>query len=149
MNSLEAGVRALFEAYGRASNAALREPAKADTGTLVDAFAPYFVGSGPAGVMGGPKDETFPEVVRQGFERYRAIGGTRFEIVAIAVETLDDLHAMARVDWEFDYMRPRDGAKGTIAFRNLYFVSLAGGEPKIFAWITPDEQKAMREHGLI
>lgn len=148
MTSVEARARALLEAYGRLSNEALQDPAGADIDTLVGAFASHFVGAGPAGVIGGEKDENFPAIIRQGFESYRAAGGTRFEIVNLEVEALDDLHALVRADWEFDYVRPRDGATGTIAFRNLYFVSLAGGEPKIFAWITPDEQKAMREHGL-
>jgi hypothetical protein len=100
------------------------------------------------GVMGSAKDESFPAVMKRGFEAYRAAGGTRFEIVHIEVEALDALNAMVRADWEFDYLRPRDGAIGTIAFRNIYLVNFADGEPHIFAWVTPDEAQAMRDHGL-
>lgn len=146
--SLEARARALFEDYGRLSNEALRDPQRADTGRLADAFAAYFVGANPLGVMGGAKGESFPTTIKRGFEVYRAAGGTRLEIVHLEVETLDPFNAMVRADWEFDYVRPRDGATGTIAFRNVYFVNFADGQPRIFAWITPDEQKAMREHGL-
>ncbi|MET3793060.1 hypothetical protein [Aquamicrobium terrae] len=148
MNTLEAKARALFKDYSRRSNAALHAPESADTDALASAFADHFVGASPAGVMGGAKDPSFPAILRQGFEAYRASGGTRFEIVNLEVETLDDFNAMVQADWEFDYVRPRDGAKGTIAFRNLYFVNFAGGEPKIFAWITPDEAQAMKDHGL-
>lgn len=148
MNAMDAKARALFEDYSRRSNAALRDPAHADVDALASVFAGYFVGAGPAGVMGGGKDASFPAILRKGFENYRAIGGTRFEIVGLDVEALDEFNAMVRADWEFDYLRPRDGATGTIAFRNLYLVNFAGGEPKIFAWITPDEARAMREHGL-
>ena len=54
---------------------------------------------------------------------------------------------LVRVDWEFDYQRPKDGLKGTIAFQNIY--QLATGEPKVFAYITPDEEQAMKDHGLV
>lgn len=148
MSRLEKEARALFEDYSRLSNEALHDPVRADVDKLAKAFADHFVGASPAGVMGGAKDETFPATLRQGFEAYRAVGGTRFEIVRLAVEALDDMNAMVRADWEFDYLRPRDGAKGTIAFQNIYFVNFAGERPAIFAWITPDEGQAMRDHGL-
>lgn len=148
MSTLEAKARALFRDYSRRSNAALHAPERADFDALAGAFADHFVGASPAGVMGGVKDASFPEILRRGFEAYRASGGTRFEIVNLEVEMLDDCNAMVRADWEFDYLRPRDGATGTIAFRNIYFVNFAGGEPKIFAWITPDEAQAMKDHGL-
>lgn len=149
MNTRERRLRAFFGRYSRNSNAALLAPDSADIGALAGAFAGHFVGAGPAGVMGGTKDPSFPDTLRQGFRAYRAMGGTRFEIIALDVEMLDDANAMVRADWEFDYLRPRDGAKGTIAFRNIYFVNFAGGDAKIFAWITPDEAQAMKDHGLI
>jgi hypothetical protein len=148
MEALEKKARALFQDYSRRSNEALRDPANADVDALAGAFADHFVGANPAGVMGTAKDESFPATLRQGFGAYRALGGTRFEIVRLAVEALDDFNAMVRADWEFDYVRPRDGAAGTIAFRNVYFVNFASGAPKIFAWVTPDEQQAMKDHGL-
>ena len=147
--SLEALARALFEDYGRVSNEALRDPQRADTGRLADAFAAYFVGANPSGVMGAARDDGLPAVLKRGFETYRAAGGTRFEIVHIEVEALDAFNATVRADWEFDYVRPRDGATGTIAFRNVYFVNFADGQPRIFAWVTPDEQQAMKDHGLV
>lgn len=149
MKALEKKARALFQDYSRRSNEALHDPALADIDTLADAFASHFVGASPAGVMGAARDESFPATLRQSFDAYRVMGGTRFEIVRLAVEALDDSNAMVRADWEFDYVRPRDGRTGTIAFRNVYLVNTAGGEPKIFAWITPDEQQAMKSHGLI
>jgi hypothetical protein len=148
MKTLEKKARALFQDYSRRSNEALRDPEHADVEALAGAFAGHFVGASPLGVVGAAKDESFPATLRQGFEAYRAMGGTRFEIVHLAVEALDDSNAMVRADWEFDYVRPRDGATGTIAFRNVYFVNFAGGDPKIFAWVTPDEQQAMKDHGL-
>ena len=149
MTAMEAQARALFRDYSRRSNAALRDPAGADIDALADAFAGHFVGANPNGVMGAAKDATFADTLRKGFETYRAMGGTRFEIVDLDVEELDGFNVMVRAGWEFDYARPRDGAKGTIAFRNIYFLNFAGGRPAIFAWITPDEAQAMKDHGLI
>lgn len=148
MNTLESEARALFQGYSRLSNEALHDPVRANVDELAKAFASYFVGASPTGVMGGAKDETFPATLRQGFEAYRAMGGTRFEIVRLTIEALDDMNAMVRADWEFDYVRPRDSVKGTIAFQNIYFVNFAAGRPAIFAWITRDEAQAMRDHGL-
>jgi hypothetical protein len=36
-----------------------------------------------------------------------------------------------------------------VTFTNFYFITIASGEPKIFAYVTPDEQGAMAEHGLV
>jgi len=148
MDGNETRARALFEEYGRRSNEALRDPAPADFVTLAGFFAGHFIGASPQGVMGGAKDESFPEILRRGFDNYRAMGGVRFMIVTLETEALDAFTVMVRADWQFDYKRPKDGATGSIAFRNIYLVSFAGGEPKIFAWITPDEQQAMKDHGL-
>lgn len=148
MSEVEDKARALFEDYSRRSNAALQDPGRADIDALADAFAGHFVGASPPGVMGGAKDDAFAAILRTGFEGYRAMGGRRFEIVGIEVQALDEFHAMVRADWEFDYVRPHDGRAGTIAFRNIYLVNFAGGSPKIFAWITPDEAGAMKDHGL-
>ena len=145
---IEAKARALFEEYSLRSNAALHDPRDADIDALTKVFADNFIGANPQDVMGGAKDDGFAATMRRGFESYRAMGGKRFEIVAMEIEALDDFHAMVRADWEFDYVRPGDGAAGTIAFRNLYFVSFAGGDARIFAWITPDEAQAMKDHGL-
>lgn len=149
MKALEEKARALMREYSRRSNEALGDPDGVTIDALSDAFAGYFVGAGPAGVMGGARDESFSAAIREGFRTYRAAGGTRFEIVDLEAQALDDSNVMVRAGWEFDYVRPRDGRRGTIAFCNIYFINLAAGTPKIFAWITADETQAMKEHGLI
>jgi hypothetical protein len=56
---------------------------------------------------------------------------------------------MATVAWRFDYRLPKDGKVGSIGFTNRYVITTAYGSPKIFAWVTPDEQAALRERGLV
>jgi hypothetical protein len=147
-SKLETAVRKLFEAYGRSADAAVRGEGAVDVDSIVSSFAPYFVASSPRGVMGGENGETFRELVPKGFQHYREVGGKAMTLVGLSVEPLDTLHAIARVDWDFRYIN-KAGKSGHVAFTNLYFVTTASGEPKIFAYVTPDEQGAMEAHGLV
>jgi hypothetical protein len=142
-------VEKFFVAYARRSNEALQAPPKEDIDGVVASFAPFFVGASPKGVSGGPNDSNFRKVIPLGFARYRDIGGTAMAVTRVKVTELDDYNAMARVDWDFAYQRPKDGRRGNIVFQNLYFLNFATGEPKLFAYITPDEEQAMKDHGLI
>ena len=148
MSDLEAQTRALFKAYGETSNAALHDPPEEDFDFIINAFAPYFVESSPKGVFGGANDAGFKQMIPKGFAHYRAVGGKHMIVTGVEVTRLDDLHAIAHVDWDFGYLN-KDGNSGNVRFRNLYFVTIASGEPKIFAYVTPDEEKAMQEHGLV
>ena len=142
-------VKRFFEAYARRSNDALQNPPVEDVDGTVASFAPYLVESSPQGVMGGANDAEFRKLIGQGFARYREVGGTAMRVTGVKVTELDEVNAMAIVDWEFDYKRKTDGKTGTVGFTNRYFLNLAGAAPKIFAYITPDEQQAMKDHGLI
>lgn len=142
-------IEEFFKAYARRSDEALHNPPKEDIEGIVEAFAPYFVGANPKGVYGGPNGDAFRKMIPDGFRRYREAGGTAMRIARVKPTAIDDHNAMARVDWEFDYTRAKDGRKGTIVFQNIYFLNFAEGKPKVFAYITPDEEQAMKDHGLI
>jgi hypothetical protein len=142
-------VKRFFEAYARRSNDALQHPPVEDVDGTVASFAPYLVESSPQGVMGGANDAAFRKLIGQGFARYREVGGTAMRVTGVKVTELDEVNAMAIVDWAFDYKRKTDGKTGTVGFTNRYFLNLAGAAPKIFAYITPDEQQAMKDHRLI
>jgi hypothetical protein len=148
MSPLETKVRALFDAYGKRSDDALQYPPKLDIEGMVRSFAPFFVGSSPRGVMGGANDDAFREMVPKGFAHYRNVGGKHMTIKGIRVIELDRLHAVADVDWQFDYVN-KAGKAGQVTFTNFYFVTIADGSAKVFAYVTPDEEQAMREHGLL
>lgn len=115
---------------------------------LAAMYAEYCVGSSPAGVFGAGLDDGFGQMVSEGVANYKRMGGTAFVVESVVVEPLNEAHDLARIGWRFDYSRPADGNTGTIRFENIYFVSRVGAEPKIFAWVTPDEQAALEEHGL-
>jgi hypothetical protein len=141
-------IRDFFLSYGRLMDTGVKS-GEVDAKALEACFADYFVGSSPLGVMGGEAGQDFGDMIVAGVDNYRRMGATEFVAEEVAVTPIDALHAMARVFWLFGYKRPSDGKTGTIRFENVYFVSLAGGGPKIFAWITPDEQAALKEHGLM
>lgn len=142
-------VEEFFVHYSRRSNEALQTPPKEDVDGVVASFAPFFVEASPRGVVGGANGDDFRRMIPEGFARYRALGGTAMTVTRVKVTELDDYNAMARVDWDFAYRRPKDGRRGNIAFQNLYLLNFASGEPKVFAYITPDEEQAMKDHGLL
>ena len=148
MSPLETKIRALFDAYGKRANDALQDPPREDVDGLVDSFAPYFVESSPKGVMGGANDEKFRAMIPKGYAHYRAVGGKNMTIKGIKVIELDHCHAVADVDWDFAYT-DKSGKSGHVTFTNFYCVTTAGEKPKIFAYVTPDEDQAMKDHGLL
>jgi hypothetical protein len=142
-------IDAFFAAYAKRSTDALKDPPVEDIDGTVESFAPYFVGSGPQGVRGGENGAELRLMIPQGNANYRKVGGKAMRITRLDVTEFDNANVMATVDWAFDYVRPKDGKAGTVAFTNRYFLNTAGDAPKIFAYITPDEQQAMKDHGLI
>lgn len=148
MTPLETKVRALFDAYGKRADDALHTPPVEDVDGLVSSFAEFFVESSPKGVAGGANDERFRASIPQGYARYRDVGGKHLTIKGLKVIPLDHCHAVADVDWDFAYTN-RAGESGHVTFTNFYFVTTASGSPKIFAYVTPDEEQAMAEHGLV
>jgi hypothetical protein len=148
MTKLETKVRALFDAYAKRSDDALQNPPHEDVDGVIAAFAPYFVESSPRGVMGGANDARFRTTIPEGFARYRAVGGKHMTIKGLNVIALDHCHAVADVDWDFAYTN-KAGESGHVTFTNYYFVTTADGTAKIFGYVTPDEQQAMQDHGLV
>jgi hypothetical protein len=144
----ETRVRAFFDSYARRFNDALKEPPRVDAKGVVDAFAGYFVEASPAGVQGGRNSLLFRIKVPFGFRFYKKIGTTAMNIAKLSITTLDDLHVMARVRWDSRYTR-KDGSDLRIVFENIYLLHMDHGKPKIFAYITGDEQKVLKENGLI
>ena len=148
MSPLETKVRALFDAYAKRADDALRDPPVEDVDGLVRSFADFFVESSPKGVVGGANDAAFRQMIPQGYARYRAVGGKHMTIKGLKVIELDHCHAVADIDWDFAYTN-KAGRSGHVTFTNFYFVTVAGGPARIFGYVTPDEEQAMKDHGLV
>jgi hypothetical protein len=142
-----AEIAAFMAKYAERMNDGVRSGV-VDSAFLEGCFAPDLIGASPSGVMAG-KNQGLAETLAKGTDAYRQMGGTAFVAERIDAEELAPNSFMATVGWRFDYRRPKDHTVGSISFTNRYFVTTATGKPKIFAWITPDEQAALREHGLV
>ena len=145
---MEEAIREFFEAYARRFEASLGPDGNVDTEGVVSSFAPYFVESSPLGVHGGRNGVLFRWMVPRGFAHYRKIGTRRMRVASLQITELDPMHAMARVGWHSEYVK-RGGEPVSIDFDVIYLLHVGDSGPKIFAYISGDEQKALREHGLM
>jgi hypothetical protein len=149
MRDHEPAIRRFFEAHQARMNDALGDPPKVDISGATSAFAGYFVGSNPKGVFGGRNGWFLRFMIPQGYAFYRKIGTERMEVRGLQVTPIDDFHAMARTHWWSCYRR-RSGERVEIEFDNVYLLHVPhSGDPKIFAYITGDEQQVLKDHGLV
>jgi len=141
-------LQAFFAAYATRMTSALADPPAIDIEATAAAFASCFVEASPNGVVCGKNDDQFRAVIPKGLEFYRSIGTRWMKIIGLAVTILDDHHAMAKVHWQAFFLR-KDGSDELLDFDVIYLVQLLGDQPKIFGYITGDEQKALREKRLL
>ncbi len=135
-----------FAEYEARTNRAL--DGEVDIEAIIRAFSDCFIGANPNGVMCSKNDETFRAAISQGMEFYRSIGTKSMKITSISITPLDDYHSMAKVYWRASYEK-KDGVKETIDFDVIYLLQIIKEKIGIFVYITGDEQKALRERGLI
>lgn len=148
MQNTEQRIREFFEAYAKRVNDALGEEPTIDVEGVRDSFADYFVESSPVGVHGGKNGALFKAMIPRGYKHYRRIGTKSMEIASLDLTSLDDYHWMAKVHWDSRYEK-KGASSVKIEFDILYFVTLQSGSPKIFAYITGDEQRVLKEHGIV
>jgi hypothetical protein len=142
---MEASVRTLFERYESLFNRALG--GNVDMDEVASLYASEFIGAAPAGVMTGKNDEQFKQVMAQGYARYREIGTKDMRIRNVRLSLMDDHHCVAHVAWTATYAR-KDRPDVAIDFDVHYFVQKLNGEPKVFGWVSGDEQALLRKHGI-
>jgi hypothetical protein len=110
-------------------------------------YASEFIAASPAGVMTGKNDEQLRQAMVQGYARYRAIGTKEMRIRGLRISPIDEHHCVAHVAWGASYVR-KDQADVVIDFDVHYLVQQLDAEPKVFGWISGDEQALLREHGI-
>ena len=115
---------------------------------MAQCFSDCFIAANPAGVACGKNDEELESQILKGLQFYRSIGTRSMNVLEIAVTALNQFHALARVRWQSQY-RKRDGEGERIDFDVIYLLQINGERPRIFAYITGDEEEALRERGLI
>jgi hypothetical protein len=110
-------------------------------------FSSCFIAADPSGVQCGQNDETFRDAMQKGYAFYKNIGITSMDIVSKKITLLDDFHSMAQIRWKSNFIK--NGQSGSIEFDNIYFLQTINHQHKVFAYITGDEQAALKNIGLI
>jgi hypothetical protein len=143
---MEASLRKLFERYERFFKQSLS--GDIDMDKVASLYASDFIAASPSGVMTGKNDDQLKQVMAQGYAHYRAIGTKAMRIREIRVSPIDEYHCVAHVAWTATYVR-KDQSDVAIDFDVHYFVQELDGEPKVFGWVSGDEQALLRKHGIV
>jgi hypothetical protein len=143
---METSVRKLFERYERFFEKFLG--GKLDMDEVASVYASVFIAASPAGIMTGTNDDQLKQAIPQGFAHYRAIGTKSMRIRNVRITPLDEHHCVAHVAWTADYAR-KDQPDVAIDFDVHYLVQKLDGAPKIFGWISGDEQAVLKKHGIV
>lgn len=143
---MEASVRRLFERYESFFNRSLGGDMDGDE--LAALYASEFIAASPAGVMAGKNDDQLKQAMAQGYARYRAMGTREMRIRSVRLAAIDDHHCVAHVAWTATYAR-QDRSDTVIDFDVHYLVQQLDGEPKVFGWVSGDEQAVLRKHGIV
>ncbi|WP_027166506.1 hypothetical protein [Mesorhizobium sp. WSM3224] len=142
----KADVQKFFKAYERVYNDAI--VGNFDMDDFGDMYSSGFVSVTPAGVMVGENGQQLKDIMKKGFEAYRAMGSKAMTCKDVAVTPIDEGHCVAKVRWSGDYER-KDRSHVTIDFEVDYLVERRDGSLKVFGWIAGDEQAEFRKHGLL
>lgn len=142
MEEIHLEIEKFFEAYEKRFAEGLA--GQPDVEETAGAFANFFVEASPVGISGSENGNAFRESIPKGYDFYRSIGTTEMKINQLDITELDDMHFMAEAYWEAMYK-----GEETIEFNVIYFLQYRNEALKIFAYITGDEQKVLKEKGLI
>jgi len=143
---METSVRKFFERYESSFNQSLGSDIDMDE--VAALYASEFIAASPSGVMTGKNDDQRKQVMAQGYAHYRAIGTKAMRIRDVRLSPIDNHHCVAHVAWTATYAR-KDQPDVAIDFDVHYFVQTLDGEPKVFGWVSGDEQALLRKHGII
>lgn len=136
-----------FNRYERRFNDALAG-GESDIDETVNSFAEFFIEASPTGVTFGKNDKKFRKAISQGWMFYKNIGVRSMDISSIQITILDPFHAIVKVHWNSAFER-KNKTKGDLAFDVFYLIQKQVEDLRIFAYITGDEQQALKDEGLI
>ncbi len=141
-------INAFFEAYEKRFNDSLAT-GKADVMGTSKSFAKHFIEASPKGVNSATNNFFFRWMISRGHAFYRKIGTKSMTILSKEITPIDTFHSMVKVRWSSKYIRQTDGSPITLDFDVTYFLQHIKDEIKIFAYVTGDEEKVLKEMELI
>lgn len=136
-----------FNRYEARINEALSD-GEVDIDETVNSFSTEFIEASPNGVIVGTNDKKFRKAIAQGWSFYKKIGIRSMDILSTQTTILDKFHAMVKVHWNSAFVR-QNKSKGDIEFDVFYLIQKTDEDIRIFAYITGDEQQALKDEGLI
>ncbi|UFS65624.1 nuclear transport factor 2 family protein [Paracoccus denitrificans] len=139
-------IRTFFARYERLFAQALAGEAEMEK--VAALYAPEFIAASPAGVKAGRNDDQLRQAMAQGYAHYRAIGTKKMTIREIRLSPMDALHCVAHVGWTALYDRS-DAPEIAIEFEVHYLVQILDGTPRVFGWVTGDEEALLKQHGIV
>ena len=143
---VEASVRKFFRRYESFFNRSLRGDMDMDQAATL--YASEFIAASPAGVSTGKNDQQLKQFMADGYARYRAVGTKEMRLRDVEISPIDEYHCVAHVAWTATYSREHQ-PDVAIDFNVHYFVQKLEDEPKVFGWVSGDEQALLRKHGII
>jgi len=145
MKLMDAEMKALFQRYQRVFEKGLN--GDVDAREVAAFYAPAFIAASPAGVFTGKNDDALLQVMKEGYARYRQTGMKSMGLRDISLAVMDDRHWVAHVSWTANYARVGQ-PDVAIEFEVHYLIQKLDGKPKIFGWVSGDEQELLRQHGI-
>lgn len=143
---METSVRKFFERYETVFNRSLSGNMGMDE--VAALYASEFIAASPAGVMAGKNDDQLKKVMAQGYTRYREMGTKEMRLRSVRLSPIDEQHCVAHVAWRATYAR-KNQPDVAIDFDVHYFIQKLDREPKVFGWVSGDEQALLKQHGII
>jgi hypothetical protein len=147
MPTNEQNIKSFFDAYAARFNDSLQGRGL-DVEATAAAFANCFVEASPVGIICGENDDEFRAAIPKGHEFYKSIGTRSMSIVSSEITELDKFHTMTKIHWSAAY-ETKNKKKEIIDFDVIYFLQHKDDLLKIFAYITGDEKKVLKERGLV
>ena len=65
----------------------------------------------------------------------------------LRISSIDEQHCVAHVGWTASYSRD-DQPDVVIDFEVHYLIQEINSEPKVFGWVSGDEQALLKKHGI-
>jgi hypothetical protein len=120
-----------------------------DADLVISQFTDTFMGADPNGVVCIANDDKFREAIPQRKEFFKQIGFRSANVLDVAETPLDDRYTMAKVHWRMIFEKEA-GKPQEFKFYITYFLFDPGTGPKVVFYIShEDEEKVMRQAGLI
>lgn len=120
-----------------------------DPDLLTSLYTAEFMAGDPNGVSCGSNDQALHDAFIQRKAFFQQIGFKRAKILHVEATPLDEKYTMAKVHWHMTFEKQPNHPLD-FKFFITYFLYDPGSGPKAAFWIShDDEQRVMREAGLI